>query len=129
MRNLNCTGTLRILSLSITLLILPSRAAVAQNKDDPKLKDPQQAAKLLLQYYPEDLRLLGIGGRVKLNVRVQPRGTVDSATVLSGSGTPSLDEAATSTALELDFVSPAETKWLEIDLVFTPAFPAPLEFS
>jgi TonB family protein len=130
-RNATCTGALRILSLTMAFLVLLSRAAEAQNMEDPKLQYPELAAELLQRTYPEDLRLLGIGGTVKLNIRVRPspRGTADSITVLTGSGVPALDEAATLTARSLRFVPPAEAKWVELELTFTPELPARLSYS
>jgi TonB family protein len=130
-RNVTCTGALRILSLTMAFLVLLSRAAGAQRTEDPKVQYPELAAVLLKQNYPEDLRLLGIGGTVKLNIRVRPGppGTADSVTVLAGSGVPALDEAATLTARSLLFTRPAEPKWIELELTFTPELSARLSYS
>src|SRR5262245_15820779 len=112
----------RILFHSIALLILLSRAVGAQTTENPKLKNPERAAELLQKNYPADLRNLGIGGTVRLNVRVPPNpsGAVDSVTVLAGSGVPALDEAATLTARMLRFTPLSEAKWVELELTFTP---------
>jgi TonB family protein len=64
-----------------------------------------------------------------VRVRPGPPGSVDSVTVLAGSGVPSLDEAAIGAARSLRFVPPSEAKWVELELTFTPEVPAALRYS
>jgi TonB family protein len=106
------------------VLLTAQGRGLAQDAPSPKMEKPELAAERLKQNYPEDLRLLGIGGTVRLALRVTPEGRIDSMVVIRPSNIPSLDQAALLTALGLPFTKPAERSWTQLTLVFEPDHPS-----
>jgi TonB family protein len=106
------------------VLLTAQGRGLAQDAQSPKMEKPELAAERLERNYPEDLRLLAIGGTVRLALRVTPEGRIDSMVVIRPSNIPSLDEAALLTALALPFTKPAERSWTQLTLVFEPDQPS-----
>jgi TonB family protein len=105
-------------AIALLALACPAWPLQAQEPEPPRLRDPRAAAQHLRRNYPEDLRLLGIGGTVRVSVRLNREGTVDSVQVTSGSGIPSLDRAARNAARGLEFTRPANAISVEVPLTF-----------
>lgn len=71
----------------------------------PMLRDVSVAEALVRTHYPADLQRAGIGGRVRLLVRVDAEGAVRDVRVVESSGEPRLDVAARNAALQFTFYS------------------------
>jgi TonB family protein len=115
----------RVLVLGIA--VLSGSKAAAQVT--PAVQNAERVAALLKQRYPEDLQQLGIGGTIKMRVRVIARGTVDSMEVATGTGVPALDAAALSVARGISFSALSEPVWTEVSLVFEADRPSTLRYA
>jgi TonB family protein len=76
-----CQGVL----FCVTLLALAFPHRLEAQKSDQE--GDRNGRKLLVKteaYYPPDLRRVRIGGTVRLELAVSPRGTVDNVTILGG---------------------------------------------
>ena len=68
--------------------------------------------------YPETLQHLGIGGTVRLEVTISPKGSVENASVLGGN--PILAEAATKAVKQWVYSASSSTTKLEVIVPFDP---------
>ncbi len=127
--NVTRSRMMRAALTCLSFMLVLAQRAHGQDAQMPKLENAARAAELLKEQYPEDLRLLGFGGTVKVNVRVDLRGGVDSVVVLTRSGLPALDDVAEGVARSLRFSKPATPSWVDLDLTFQPERSATTVFS
>jgi TonB family protein len=89
----------------------------------PELKNRADVQRALVQFYPRDLRALGLGGTTLVWVYLNEKGEVSNVQVRESSGFPNLDEAAVRVA-EMMLFTPAENKgrevpvWISLPIVF-----------
>ena len=91
---------------------------VAAQETRPRFRDPKFVNEMMFNSYPPDLRLLGIGGTVVVEVLVDTDGSVDSVVVASSSGIPSLDASARFAAYNIQFTEVAAPMWVQLPLGF-----------
>lgn len=91
----------------------------------PALADPEAPRRVTAEHYPPELEREGIGGVVKVRVRVDSIGRVEAASVIRGSGFPGLDRAALAAGSDLPFEPARQGVELvpgvaEVELFFVP---------
>ena len=74
----------------------------------PVLRNTGEVQRLLVAFYPADLRAAGIGGRVEVWLNVNESGVVQRRTLNTSSGNEALDRAALAVARGMRF-EPATT--------------------
>jgi TonB family protein len=105
--------------LVITTAALPVQAH-AQAAAAPRLENADRIPAFLRDAYPEALKLLGLGGTVVLELRLDPSGAIDSVVVEHGSGIAELDVAAQGLVSRLKFSPPREATWVQLPFTFQP---------
>lgn len=88
----------------VTAASLDDRPAVAPPEVAPSLEAPDYFRRRLERSYPRLLRDRGVGGVVRLQFFVDPRGEVSRVQVAESSGHGSLDRVATRMAGEMRFL-------------------------
>jgi periplasmic protein TonB len=89
----------------------------------PELRNREEIAKLLVEWYPRLLRDAGIGGRVMTWVFIDEKGQVRNTRVRKGSDLPELDSAAVRVTRRMHF-RPAQNRdvkvpvWVELPIIF-----------
>ena len=103
--------------LLICFSILSSLSApLSHGQQDPKTD--RKVTTRVEPDYPPVLRMRQIGGTVRLEVTITPRGTVESAKVLGGN--PILAESAVIAVKKWKFVSAETATRTTVSLVFNP---------
>ena len=103
--------------LLICFSILSSLSApLSHGQQDPKAD--RKVTTRVEPDYPPVLRMRQIGGTVRLEVTITPRGTVESAKVLGGN--PILAESAVIAVKKWKFVSAETATRTTVSLVFNP---------
>ncbi len=89
----------------------------------PRIRDRQQAQKIILEKYPRILQDAGIGGRVVVWALIDEEGTVKKCQVHTSCGLVMLDQAALSAVMEFSFF-PAQNfdkyvpVWVSVPITF-----------
>ena len=103
--------------LLICFSIMSSLSApLSHGQQDPKTD--RKVTTRVEPDYPPVLRMRQIGGTVRLEVTITPRGTVESAKVLGGN--PILAESAVIAVKKWKFVSAETATRTTVSLVFNP---------
>jgi protein TonB len=71
-----------ILLIGVSILSLP--CAQAQSKSAKSEKSGRKLVHKVEPIYPQDLKRLNIGGTVKLDVQISPRGSVERVQIVGG---------------------------------------------
>ena len=112
------TRLLRRLVLGLTLLLVGIIPTVRAQKADK----PASIRKVVTQVapeYPPDLRRAAIGGVVRLDIIVTPRGSVDFVEVAGGN--PILAEAATRAVKKWKYAPASSSTNIRVNFRFDPA--------
>ena len=89
----------------------------------PRVRDPDKAAKIVEEKYPNVLKNAGIGGRVLVWAFIDANGAVKNVQVKEGSGMKRLDDAAVAAVKEFEFVPALNYDhkvpvWIQIPITF-----------
>jgi TonB family protein len=111
----------RVKNVSLFLLVCFSLASFSLSPASPAQQDSKAERKLITRVepdYPPVLRMRQIGGTVRLEITITPKGAVESAKVLGGN--PILAESAVAAVKKWKYASAESSTTTTVSLEFNP---------